>query len=45
MFEQQREDLQLHVKQLATEALQKSDPSAGFEVLYAEAQGDTTQIP
>lgn len=45
MFEQQREDLQLHVKQLATEALQKSEPSAWFEVLYAEAQGDATQIP
>lgn len=45
MFEQQREDLQLHVKQLATEALQKSEPSAWFEVLYAEAQGDVTQIP
>ncbi|MEH2025754.1 class I SAM-dependent methyltransferase [Nostoc sp.] len=45
MFEQQRENIQLHVKQLATEALQKSEPSAWFEVLYAEAQGDTTQIP
>ncbi|MBE9003421.1 class I SAM-dependent methyltransferase, partial [Nostoc sp. LEGE 12447] len=26
-------------------AQQKSEPSAWFEVLYAEAQGDTTQIP
>jgi 2-polyprenyl-3-methyl-5-hydroxy-6-metoxy-1,4-benzoquinol methylase len=45
MFEQQRENLQLHVKQLATEALQNSEPSAWFEVLYAEAQGDAAQIP
>jgi 2-polyprenyl-3-methyl-5-hydroxy-6-metoxy-1,4-benzoquinol methylase len=45
MFEKQPEDLQLHVKQLATEALQTSQPSAWFEVLYAEAQGDATQIP
>ncbi|MFW9257806.1 class I SAM-dependent methyltransferase [Nostoc sp. CALU 546] len=45
MFEQQREDLQLHVKQLATEALQKSDPSAWFEVLYSKAKEDTAQIP
>lgn len=45
MFEQQSENLQLHVKQLASAAQQKSEPSAWFEVLYAEAQGDTTQIP
>ena len=45
MFEQQPENLQLHVKQLASVALEKSEPSAWFEVLYAEAKGDTTQIP
>ena len=44
MFEQQRDNI-LHAKQLASVALQKSDPSAWFEVLYAEAQGDATQIP
>jgi 2-polyprenyl-3-methyl-5-hydroxy-6-metoxy-1,4-benzoquinol methylase len=45
MFEQQPEKLQLHIKQLATEALQTAEPSAWFEVLYAEAQGDATQVP
>lgn len=45
MFEQQSQNLQFHVKQLATEALEKDQPSAWFEVLYAEAQGDVTQIP
>ncbi len=45
MFEQQPEDLRLYVQQLATEAIQKSEPSAWFEVLYASAKGDTAQIP
>ncbi|MBW4564004.1 MAG: class I SAM-dependent methyltransferase [Mojavia pulchra JT2-VF2] len=45
MLEQQPENLQLLVKQLATEALQKSEPSAWFEVLYAEAKGDAAQVP
>ncbi|MDZ8188319.1 MAG: class I SAM-dependent methyltransferase [Nostoc sp. ChiSLP02] len=45
MFEQQPENLQLRVQNLATEALEKSQPSAWFEVLYAEAQGDAAQIP
>lgn len=45
MFEQQPQNLQLYVKQLATEALEKDQPSAWFEVLYTEAQGDVTQIP
>ncbi|MFQ4141724.1 class I SAM-dependent methyltransferase [Chlorogloeopsis sp. ULAP02] len=45
MFEKQPQDLRQKVKQLATEALSKSDPSAWFEVLYTEAQGDITQIP
>ncbi|MEH2195502.1 MAG: methyltransferase domain-containing protein [Nostoc sp.] len=45
MFEQQPENLQLHVKQLASVAIDKSEPSAWFEVLYAEAKGDTAKIP
>ncbi|MBE9209741.1 class I SAM-dependent methyltransferase [Nostoc sp. LEGE 06077] len=45
MFEQQPQNLQLHVQQLAQEALQKAQPSTWFDVLYAEAQGDATQIP
>jgi len=45
MFEQQPQNLQLHVQQLATEAIDKSEPSAWFEVLYAEAKGDTAKIP
>ncbi|MBW4424109.1 MAG: class I SAM-dependent methyltransferase [Nostoc desertorum CM1-VF14] len=45
MFEQQPEDLRFYVKQLATKALQSSEPSAWFEVLYAEAKGDTAKIP
>lgn len=45
MFEEQPENLRLHIKELATQALQKSEPSAWFEILYAEALGDTTQIP
>ncbi|PHM06897.1 class I SAM-dependent methyltransferase [Nostoc sp. 'Peltigera malacea cyanobiont' DB3992] len=45
MFEQQPEDLRFYVKQLATEALQKSEPSTWFEVLYTGAKGDTAKIP
>ncbi|MBD2505365.1 class I SAM-dependent methyltransferase [Anabaena azotica] len=42
---EQPQNLQLHVQQLADQALQKQQPSAWFEVLYAQAQGDATQIP
>ncbi|MEH2298139.1 MAG: class I SAM-dependent methyltransferase [Nostoc sp.] len=45
MLEQQPENLQLYVNRLAIEALQKSEPSAWFEVLYAKALGDAAQIP
>ncbi|BAY88129.1 MULTISPECIES: class I SAM-dependent methyltransferase [unclassified Tolypothrix] len=45
MLEQQPDHLRLRVQKLATEALDKSAPSAWFEVLYAEAKGDTTQVP
>ena len=44
-MEQQRKDLGFDVNQLATEALQNSQPSAWFEVLYAQAKGDIAQIP
>ncbi|MEH2410337.1 class I SAM-dependent methyltransferase [Nostoc sp.] len=45
MLEQERENLQFYVNQLATEALQKSQPSAWFDILYADAKGDAAQIP
>ncbi|MEH1938938.1 MAG: class I SAM-dependent methyltransferase [Nostoc sp.] len=45
MLEQEKQNLQFTVKELATEALQKSEPSAWFEVLYTKAQGDVTKIP
>lgn len=45
ILEQQRKDLGFDVNQLATEALQNSQPSAWFEVLYAQAKGDIAQIP
>jgi len=45
MFEQQPQNLQLRIQQLTQEALQKAEPSAWFDVLYAEAQGDVTKVP
>ncbi|OLP19844.1 SAM-dependent methyltransferase [Leptolyngbya sp. 'hensonii'] len=45
MSEQQPSPLQQRVSQMASEAIQKADPYAWFEPLYAEAQGDTAQIP
>ncbi|ALF56319.1 thiopurine S-methyltransferase [Nostoc piscinale CENA21] len=45
MAEKQSGNLQNYVKQLATEALEKEQPSAWFEILYAQAEGDVTQIP
>lgn len=45
MFEQQPEQLRNQVKLLATEALNKSDPSGWFEPLYAQANGNPEQIP
>ncbi|WP_088241493.1 class I SAM-dependent methyltransferase [Calothrix rhizosoleniae] len=45
MFEEQPQHLQQKVKRLATEAVKSSEPSAWFEVLYADAQGDATQVP
>ncbi len=45
MFEKQPETLQQRVKQLATQAVQESNPTAWFDVLYSQSQGDVTQIP
>ncbi|HEY9726322.1 MAG TPA: class I SAM-dependent methyltransferase [Chroococcales cyanobacterium] len=45
MFEQQPEALRQKVKWLATESLQKSEPSGWFEVLYSQAEGDSAQVP
>ncbi|WP_414563473.1 MULTISPECIES: class I SAM-dependent methyltransferase [unclassified Anabaena] len=45
MFEKQPETLQQRVKQLATQAIQQSNPTAWFDVLYSESHGDVTQIP
>ncbi|MGD1713389.1 class I SAM-dependent methyltransferase [Dapis sp. BLCC M172] len=44
MFEQQPEAIQQKVKKLATES-QKADPTAWFDILYSEAEGDAGQIP
>ncbi len=44
MFEQQPEAIQQKVKKLATES-QKTDPTAWFDILYSEAEGDAGQIP
>ena len=43
MFEQQPIELRQKIKQLATES--EADPSAWFETLYAESQGDTSRVP
>ncbi|MBE9035003.1 class I SAM-dependent methyltransferase [aff. Roholtiella sp. LEGE 12411] len=45
MSEEPLETLQQRVKQLATQAVQQSNPSAWFDVLYAKSNGDVTQIP
>ncbi len=45
MFEEQPQQLQQKVKELAAEAVESSQPSAWFEPLYADAQGDATQVP
>ncbi len=45
MFEKQPEGLQQRVKQLATQAIEESNPTAWFDVLYSQSQGDVTQIP
>ncbi|MDH6056299.1 class I SAM-dependent methyltransferase [Umezakia ovalisporum] len=45
MFEKQPDNLQQKVKQLATQAIQQSNPTGWFDVLYSQSQGDVTQIP
>ncbi|MDJ0677279.1 MAG: class I SAM-dependent methyltransferase [Calothrix sp. MO_167.B42] len=45
MFEEQPQQLRQKVQQLATEAIESSQPSAWFEVLYADAGGDASQVP
>ncbi|WP_414548460.1 class I SAM-dependent methyltransferase [Anabaena sp. CCY 0017] len=45
MFEKQPEGLQQRVKQLATQAIEESNPTAWFDILYSQSQGDVTQIP
>ena len=50
MFEKQPQNLQpqnlqQRVKQLATEAIENSNPTAWFDVLYSQSRGDVTQIP
>ncbi len=44
MFEQQPEAIREKVKILANK-FQESNPTGWFDVLYAEAEGDTAQIP
>lgn len=45
MFEQQPKILQQKVKSLATKSISQQDPSGWFETLYAEAEGDSNQVP
>ena len=45
MFEQQPQILQQKVKTLATDSIDRQDPSGWFEPLYADAQGNTAQVP
>lgn len=45
MFEEQPKALQQKVKSLATDAVNQQDPSGWFEPLYAEAEGNSAQVP
>lgn len=45
MFEEQPKALQQKVKSLATDAVKQQDPSGWFEPLYAEAEGNSAQVP
>ncbi|MEL6442374.1 MAG: methyltransferase domain-containing protein [Cyanobacteria bacterium J06621_8] len=45
MFEEKPQALQAKIKSMADNALSQQSPSAWFEPLYAEAQGDTAQVP
>lgn len=45
MKEKQPEAVQLYVKLLAEQSLRLQNPSGWFEVLYAEANGNSGQVP
>lgn len=45
MLDKQREAVRQKARKLATESLQKSEPSAWFDRLYAQANQDATQVP
>lgn len=45
MFEQQPKILQDKVKSLAIEAINQHNPSGWFEILYAEAEGNSSLVP
>ncbi|GAB4226688.1 MAG: hypothetical protein Kow0049_06070 [Stanieria sp.] len=45
MFEKQPQTLREKVKSLATESINQANPSGWFETLYAEANGDSNQVP
>ena len=45
MFEQQPEAIQQKVKSLAIQSLSQSNLSGWFDVLYAQANGDSSQVP
>jgi hypothetical protein len=45
MSEKQRESVRQKARKLATESLQKSEPSAWFDRLYTQANQDATQVP
>ena len=45
MFEQQPKALREKVKFLASESIRQENPSGWFEILYTEADGDSTQVP
>ena len=45
MFEQQPKVLREKIKSLANESIQQKNPLGWFEILYAEADGDSNQVP
>ena len=44
-FEQQPEEIRQRVISLAQQAIHQQNPTAWFDILYDEANGDTAQIP
>ncbi len=45
MFEQQPKTLRDKIQLLASQSVQQENPSGWFETLYAEADGDSAQVP